>query len=147
MYIAVGPNTVINVKVTAPDGMTEKTYTVIVTRDRPTLTAIASGAGGLGRPSRSSGEPQFPTDTGTLSPAAVAAFTVTADGVERQITGIVQELTDNLLNVTLSTPIYKDQDVVVSYDSAAAGTAALVSGQGNMNTYPSPPARTAFRRR
>ena len=63
----------------------------------------------------------FPTGTGTLSAAAVAAFTVTADGVERQITGIVQELTDNLLNVTLSTPIYKDQAVVVSYDSAAAG--------------------------
>ena len=41
------------------------------------------------------------------------------------------ELTDNLLNVTLSTPIYKDQAVVVSDDSAAAGTAALVSSQGH----------------
>ena len=32
---AVGPNTVIKVKVTAPDGMTEKTYTVTVTRGSP----------------------------------------------------------------------------------------------------------------
>ena len=40
---AVGPNTV-KVKVTAPDGMTEKTYTVIVTRDRPTLNR-GHGAG------------------------------------------------------------------------------------------------------
>ena len=128
VYIAVGPNTV-KVKVTAPDGMTEKTYTVIVTRDRPTLTAATVPAGGT--PVALQWGSPFPTGTGTLSAAAVAAFTVTADGVERQITGIVQELTDNLLNVTLSTPIYKDQAVVVSYDSAAAGTAALVSSQGH----------------
>ena len=128
VYIAVGPNTV-KVKVTAPDGMTEKTYTVIVTRDRPTLTAATVPAGGT--PVALQWGSAFPTGTGTLSAAAVAAFTVTADGVERQITGIVQELTDNLLNVTLSTPIYKDQAVVVSYDSAAAGTAALVSSQGH----------------
>ena len=126
--IAVGPNTV-KVKVTAPDGMTEKTYTVIVTRDRPTLSQASVPAGGT--PVALQWQSPFPTGLGTLSAAAVAAFTVTADGVERQITGIVQELTDNLLNVTLSTPIYKDQAVVVSYDSAAAGTAALVSGQGH----------------
>ena len=96
--IAVGPNTV-KVKVTAPDGMTEKTYTVIVTRDRPTLSQASVPAGGT--PVALQWQSPFPTGLGTLSAAAVAAFTVTADGVERQITGIVQELTDNLLNVTL----------------------------------------------
>ena len=70
----------------------------------------------------------FPSGTGTLSAAAVAAFTVTADGVERLITDIVlSTLNDSLLDVTLSTPIYKDQVVVVSYDSAAG----LVDKDGN----------------
>ena len=97
---AVGPNTV-KVKVTAPDGTTPKTYTVTVTRSRPTLSAATVPAGGT--PVVLQWENDFPSGTGTLSAAAVAAFTVTADGVERQITGIVQEVTDNLLNVTLST--------------------------------------------
>ena len=68
---------------------------------------------------------------GSLSPAAVAAFTVTADGVEREITGIVQEISDHILNITLSTAIYKDQAVVVSYDSAAAGADAIEDTDGN----------------
>ena len=42
---AVGPNTV-KVKVTASDGMTEKTYTVTVTRELPTLNSAAVQANG-----------------------------------------------------------------------------------------------------
>ena len=42
----------------------------------------------------------------------------------------MREIAENLLNVTLSTPIYKDQAVVVSYDSDAAGSAALVDVGG-----------------
>ena len=126
--IAVGPNTV-KVKVTAPDGTTEKTYTVTVTRDRPTLSVATVQAAGTSVVLQ--WQSPFPTGLGTLSAAAVAAFTVTADGVERQITGIVQEILDNILNVSLSTPIYQGQAVVVSYDSAAAGAAALVSATGH----------------
>ena len=124
---AVGPNTV-KVKVTAPDGTTEKTYTVTVTRDRPTLSG--SGAQVNGTTVLLQFESDLPSGTGTLSAAAVAAFTVTADGVERQITGIALWVQDNFLDVTLSTPIYQGQAVVVSYDSAAAGGAALVDREG-----------------
>ena len=113
---AVGPNTV-KVKVTAPDGMTEKTYTVTVTRELPTLLSASVQADGTSVSLH--WESDFPSGTGTLSAAAVAAFTVTADGVERQITGIAEGISESLLDVTLSIPIYKDQAVVVSYDSAA----------------------------
>ena len=125
--VSPGPNTV-KVKVTAPDGTTPKTSTVTVTRSRPTLSAATVPAGGT--PVVLQWENDFPSGTGTLSAAAVAAFTVTADGVERQITGIVQEVIDNLLNVTLSTLIYQGQAVVVSYDSTAAGAAALLDTSG-----------------
>ena len=121
---AVG-DTVIKVKVTAPDGTTPKTYTVTVTRELPALRDGAVQANGTSVVLQF--EAQFPSGTGTLSAAAVAAFTVTADGVERPITGIAREISDNILNVTLSTPIYKDQAVVVSYDSAAG----LVDKDGN----------------
>ena len=121
---AVG-DTVIKVKVTAPDGMTEKTYTVTVTRELPTLRTASVQATGTSVLLQF--EAQFPSGTGTLSAAAVAAFTVTADGVERQITGIMQGISENILDITLSTPIYKDQAVVVSYDSAAG----LVDRDGN----------------
>ena len=122
---AVGPN-IVKVKVTASDGMTEKTYTVTVTRELPTLNSATVQANGTDV--TLSFETGFPLGTGTLSAAAVAAFTVTADGVERPITDIVlSTLTESLLDVTLSTPIYKDQVVVVIYDSAAA----LVDKHGN----------------
>ena len=114
---AVGPNTV-KVKVTAPDGTTPKTYTVTVTRELPTL--YGSGAQVNGTTVLLQFQSDFPSGTGTLSAAAVAAFTVTADGVERPITGIALWVQDNFLDVTLSTPIYQGQAVVVSYDSAAA---------------------------
>ena len=121
---AVGANTV-KVKVTAPDGMTEKTYTVTVTRKLPTLRDAGVQANGTSVTLQF--EAQFPSGTGTLPAAEVAAFTVIADGVERQITGIAQGITEAILDVTLSTPIYKDQAVVVSYDSAAG----LVDKDGN----------------
>ena len=122
---AVGPN-IVKVKVTAADGMTEKTYTVTVTRELPTLSSATVQANGTDV--TLSWESTFPSGTGTLSAAAVAAFTVIADGVERPITGIVlSTLTESLLDVTLSTPIYKDQAVVVIYDSAAG----LVDNEGN----------------
>ena len=122
---AVGPN-IVKVKVTASDGMTEKTYTVTVTRELPSLNSATVQANGTDV--LVSWQSGFPSGTGTLSAAAVAAFTVTADGVERLITDIVlSTLNDSLLDVTLSTPIYKDQVVVVSYDSAAA----LVDKHGN----------------
>ena len=114
---AVGPNTV-KVKVTAPDGTTPKTYTVTVTRELPTL--FGSGAQEDGTIVGLQFQSDFPSGTGTLSAAAVAAFTVTADGVERPITGIAVGYQDNILDVTLSTPIYQGQAIVVSYDSAAA---------------------------
>ena len=125
---AVGEN-VIKVKVTAPDKTTEKTYTVTVTRELPTLfnaTVQANGTSVLLQFQSS-----FPSGTGSLPAAAVAAFTVTADGVEREITGIVREITEAILNVTLSTAIYEDQAVVVSYDSAAAGADAIEDTDGN----------------
>ncbi len=122
---AVGPN-IVKVKVTASDGVTEKTYTVTVTRELPTLSSATVQANGTDV--TLSWESTFPSGTGTLSAAAVAAFTVTADGVERPITDIVlSTLTESLLDVTLSTPIYKDQAVVVIYDSAAG----LVDNEGN----------------
>ena len=121
---AVG-DTVIKVKVTAPDGMTEKTYTVTVTRGLPTLKDAGVQTNGTSVALQF--EAHFPSGTGTLSAAEVAAFTVIADGVERQITGIAQGITEAILDVTLSTPIYKDQAVVVSYDSAAG----LVDRDGN----------------
>ena len=125
---AVGANTV-KVKVTAPDKTTEKTYTVTVTREFPTLfnaTVQATGTSFLLQ-----FQSNFPSGTGSLPAAAVAAFTVTADGVEREITGIVQEISENILNISLSTAIYKDQAVVVSYDSAAAGADAIEDKDGN----------------
>ena len=114
---AVGPNTV-KVKVTAPDGTTPKTYTVTVTRELPTLSG--SGVQVNGTTVLLQFQSDLPSGTGTLSAAAVAAFTVTADGVERPITGIALWVQDNFLDVTLSTPIYQGQAVVVSYDNAAA---------------------------
>ena len=120
----VGPN-IVKVKVTASDGMTEKTYTVTVTRELPTLrtaTVQTDGTSVL-----LLWENDHPSGTGTLSAAAVAAFTVTADGVERQIMGIAEGISGSLLDVTLSIPTYKDQAVVVSYDSAAG----LVDKDGN----------------
>ena len=125
---AVGPN-IVKVKVTAQDGTTEKTYTVTVTRDLPTLDAATVQADGTSVVVLL--QQDLPSDTGTLSTAAAAAFTVTANGVDRQITGIALGLTDAFLNVTLSTPIYQGQAVVVSYDSAAAGTNALADNAGN----------------
>ena len=125
---AVGVN-VVKVKVTAPDKTTEKTYTVTVTRELPTLHSAGVQANGTSFVLEF--QSNFPSGTGSLSAAAVAAFTVTADGVEREITGIVQEISDHILNITLSTAIYKDQAVVVSYDSAAAGADAIEDTDGN----------------
>ena len=125
---AVGANTV-KLKVTAPDKTTTKTYTVTVTRALPTLGSATVQANGTSFVLQF--QSNFPSGTGNLSAAAVAAFTVTADGVEREISGIVREITDSILNVTLSTAIYKDQAVVVSYDSAAAGGDALEDENGN----------------
>ena len=125
---AVGANTV-KVKVTAPDKTTTKTYTVTVTRALPTLGSATVQANGTSFVLQF--QSNFPSGTGNLSAAAVAAFTVTADGVEREISGIVREITESILNVTLSTAIYKDQAVVVSYDSAAAGGDAIEDENGN----------------
>ena len=120
---AVGANTV-KLKVTAPDKTTTKTYTVAVTRALPTLQANGTSF-------VLQFQAAFPSGTGSLPAGAVAAFTVTADGVEREISGIAEGITNTILNVTLSTAIYKDQAVVVSYDSAAAGGDALEDGDGN----------------
>ena len=125
---ALGANTV-KVKVTAPDKTTTKTYTVTVTRKLPTLHGAGVQANGTSLLLEF--QAAFPSGTGSLPAGAVAAFTVTADGVEREITGIVREVTDAILNVTLSTAIYKDQAVVVSYDSAAAGGDAIEDENGN----------------
>ena len=125
---AVGAN-VIKVKVKAPDKTTEKTYTVTVTRELPTLHGAGVQANGTSFVLEFQSD--FPSGTGSLPVGAVAAFTVTADGVEREITGIVREITESILNVTLSTAIYKDQAVVVSYDSAAAGGDAIEDKDGN----------------
>ena len=125
---AVGENTV-KVKVTAPDKTTKKTYTVTVTRALPTL--IGAGVQTNGTSFALEFQSQFPSGTGSLPAGAVAAFTVTADGVEREITGIAQGISEQILNITLSSAIYKDQAVVVSYDSAAAGDDALEDLDGN----------------
>ena len=125
---AVGANTV-KVKVTAPDKTTTKTYTVTVTRELPTLHG--AGVQTNGTTVALEFQSQFPSGTGSLPAGAVAAFTVTADGVEREITGIAQGISEQILDITLSTAIYKDQAVVVSYDSAAAGAAALEDRYGN----------------
>ena len=125
---AVGVN-VVKVKVTAPDKTMTKTYTVTVTRELPTLHSAGVQANGTSFALEF--QTNFPSGTGSLPAAAVAAFTVTADGVEREITGIVQEISDHILNITLSTAIYKDQAVVVSYDSAVAGADAIEDKDGN----------------
>ena len=125
---AVGENTV-KVKVTAPDKATTKTYTVTVTRELPTLSSAVVQANGTSVLLLF--QANFPSGTGSLPAGAVAAFTVTADGVEREITGIAQGISEQLLDVTLSTAIYKDQAVVVSYDSAAAGADAIEDQDGN----------------
>ena len=125
---AVGENTV-KVKVTAPDKATTKTYTVTVTRELPTLHS--SGVQANGTSLALEFQANFPSGTGSLPAGAVAAFTVTADGVEREITGIAEGVSESLLNVTLSTAIYKDQAVVASYDSAAAGADAIEDKDGN----------------
>ena len=125
---AVGAN-VIKVKVKAPDKTTEKTYTVTVTRELPTLHSAGVQANGTSFVLEF--QSNFPSGTGSLPAAAVAAFTVTADSVEREITGIAEGLTNTLLDITLSTAIYKDQAVVVSYDSAAASAAAIEDSEGN----------------
>ena len=125
---AVGVN-VVKVKVTAPDKTTEKIYTVTVTRELPTLSTAAVQANGTSVTLQF--QSNFPSGTGSLPAEAVAAFTVTADGVEREITGIAEGLTESILNITLSTAIYKDQAVVVSYDSAAAGADAIEDSEGN----------------
>ena len=122
---AVGANTV-KVKVTAPDKTTTKTYTVTVTRALPTLRG--AGVQTNGTSLLLEFQAQFPSGMGSLPAGAVAAFTVTADGVEREISGIAQGISEQ---VTLSTAIYKDQAVVVSYDSAAAGGDALEDKDGN----------------
>ena len=125
---AVGANTV-KIKVTAPDKTTTKTYTVTVTRALPTLDTATVATNGTTVTLQFLSS--FPSGTGSLPAGAVAAFTVTADGVEREITGIVREITESILNVTLSTAIYKDQAVVVSYDSAVAGGDAIEDKNGN----------------
>ena len=125
---AVGANTV-KIKVTAPDKTTTKTYTVTVTRALPTLDTATVATNGTTVTLQFLSS--FPSGTGSLPAGAVAAFTVTADGVEREITGIVREITEAILNVTLSTAIYKDQAVVVSYDSAVAGGDAIEDKNGN----------------
>ena len=125
---AVGVN-VVKVKVTAPDKTMTKTYTVTVTRALPTLATATVATNGTTVTLQF--QSSFPSGTGSLPAGAVAAFTVTADGVEREITGIVREITESILNVTLSTAIYKDQAVVVSYDNAAAGADAIEDKDGN----------------
>ena len=125
---AVGANTV-KLKVTAPDKTTMKTYTVTVTRALPTLGSAAVQANGTSFVLQF--QAAFPSGTESLPAGAVAAFTVTADGVEREISGIVRGITDTILNVTLSTAIYKDQAVVVSYDRVAAGGDAIEDRDGN----------------
>ena len=125
---AVGENTV-KVKVTAPDKATTKTYTVTVTRELPTLSSAVVQANGTSV--LLAFQANFPSGTGSLPAGAVEAFTVTADGVEREITGIAQGISEQILDVTLSTAIYKDQAVVVNYDSAAAGADAIEDKDGN----------------
>ena len=126
---AVGANT-IKVKVTAPDKTTTKTYTVTVTRELPTPPRRGGAdqrddrrcssfnpsfrpARGRSRPGRSRPSRSPPTASSARSRAS-------RRGSPKQI-----------LDITLSTAIYKDQAVVVSYDSAAAGGDALEDRDGN----------------
>ena len=67
-----------------------------------------------------------PTDyTDTIEEALAEAFTVTADGVEVEITGIQATFFSTAFNLLLGSTIYQGQDVVVSYDQSAAGSSAL----------------------
>ena len=63
--------------------------------------------------------------TDTIKDALAGAFTVTVDGVEREITGIGQGAFDTTLLLQVASTIYQGQDVVVSYDRSAAGSSAL----------------------
>ena len=120
---------------------------MIVTRERPTARPAATVPGERDGRRRSQFESGFPRHRDAVGRGGRGLHghrrrRRTPDNGHR-----AGPLTDNLLDVTLSTPIYKDQAVVVSYDSAAAGSAALVTASRPTSTDPSQAARTAFRRR
>ncbi len=62
--------------------------------------------------------------------AIVSAFTLTVDGVERQINNMVANSADRM-GATLASIIYQGQTVVVSYDKSAAGGEALADSDGD----------------
>ena len=67
-----------------------------------------------------------------LSAAAVAAFTVTANGVELAIDRIAVSDEDVLaINLPSGTTIFQNQTVKLSYDKTVAGTDALEDDAGN----------------
>ena len=65
-------------------------------------------------------------------PASIsAAFTVTADGVEREISLIRSGNTRLVFLFVSGTVIYQGQDVVVSYDKTVAGSEAIADSDGD----------------
>ena len=65
-------------------------------------------------------------------PASIsAAFTVTADGVEREISLIRSGNTRLVFSFVSGTVIYQGQDVVVSYDKTVAGDDAIADSDGD----------------
>ena len=89
------------------------------------LAGIGSGGGSVVLVFDPSLDPAPADYTDTIKEALADAFTVTVDGVEREITGIRQGALDNSLLLLVASTIYQGQRVVVSYDRSAAGSGAL----------------------
>ena len=89
------------------------------------LAGIGSGGGSVVLVFDPSLDPAPADYTDTIKEALADAFTVTVDGVEREITGIRQGALDNSLLLLVASTIYQGQRVVVSYDRSAAGSSAL----------------------
>ena len=67
---------------------------------------------------------------GTLPSALADAFTVTVDGVERQVTGIAS-FARTQVALQVGSAIHQGQTVTVSYDASEAGTNALLDDADN----------------
>ena len=134
--LAEGDN-VIKVKVTAADGNTTQTYTVTVTRaadtdtTAPTLTSASVAARSGGSTTLQFSEDLDLTVGEALSAAARGAFSLTVNGVARDIPDISGDFLTAKSLVVYHSTIYSGQTVVVSYDQSAAGTDAIADAAGN----------------
>ena len=130
----VGANT-IKVKVTAKDDATTETYTVVVTRAEEDATAPSPESAAVvvnGTSVTVTFNEDLDVAAEFLPAAVVNAFTVTADGVDLDINGVVWANLDELsIRLPTGTTISENQTVKLSYDKTVAGADALEDANGN----------------